>query len=129
MYAKDGETSQADARLFAIDGRDAITEPGDIPFFRALTVGDQGDDVIQLKEILAASGFNPGPRNSPLHRTDTVRARAMAGREPLPGRDSRHGANRDRDAGAVHRVHHRRAVAARASSSVRPEPAQSREPA
>ena len=53
-----------DDRLFAIDGRDAITEPGDIPFFRPLTVGDQGDDVIQLKEILAASGFNPGSRDS-----------------------------------------------------------------
>jgi hypothetical protein len=70
LYAKDGETSQVDARLFAIDGRDAITEPGDIPFFRPLTVGDQGDDVVQLKAILAASGFNPGPP-SPLFTEQT----------------------------------------------------------
>ena len=70
LYAKDGENSQVDARLFAIDGRDAITEPGDIPFFRPLTVGDQGDDVVQLKAILAASGFNPGPP-SPLFTEQT----------------------------------------------------------
>ena len=30
-------------------------------FFRTLTVGDRGDDVLQLKRILAASGDNPGP--------------------------------------------------------------------
>ena len=75
MYAKDGQTSPADDRLFAIDGRDAITEPGDIEFFRPLTVGDQGDDVVQLKEILATSGFNPGFDGHALHRTDPLRAR------------------------------------------------------
>jgi peptidoglycan hydrolase-like protein with peptidoglycan-binding domain len=64
LYAKDGETAQAEERLFAIDGRDAITEPGDVEFFRTLSVGDRGDDVIQLKEILARSGFSPGSMDS-----------------------------------------------------------------
>ncbi len=61
VYAKDGSTAKAGDRLFAIDGRDAIAEPGDVSFFRSLTVGDRGDDVIQLKQILADAGDNPGP--------------------------------------------------------------------
>ena len=51
-------------RLFAIDGRDAIAEPGSVRFFRPLGVGDRGDDVLQLKRILAAAGDNPGPMNT-----------------------------------------------------------------
>ena len=61
VYAKDGGTAKAGDRLFAIDGRDAIAEPGDESFFRPLTVGDRGDDVVQLKQILADAGDDPGP--------------------------------------------------------------------
>jgi multidrug efflux pump subunit AcrA (membrane-fusion protein) len=64
VYAKDGSTAQAGEPLFAIDGRDAIAEPGTVAFFRPLTVGDRGEDVVQLKEILAASGNNPGPMDA-----------------------------------------------------------------
>jgi len=60
VYAKDGSTAQANEKLFALDGRDAIAEPGDVRFFRPLTVGDRGDDVLQLKKILAAAGDSPG---------------------------------------------------------------------
>ena len=88
LYAKDGETSQVDARLFAIDGRDAITEPGDIPFFRPLTVGDQGDDVVQLKRILAGDGFNPGPFTTLFTEQTRFALRAVAGGEPLSRRGS-----------------------------------------
>ncbi len=63
VYAKDGSTADAGARLFALDGRDAIAEPGDVRFFRPLDAGDRGDDVLQLKRILAASGYSPGPMN------------------------------------------------------------------
>ena len=52
--------ARAEHRLFALDGRDAIAEPGATRFFRPLDVGDRGDDVLQLKRILAASGYNPG---------------------------------------------------------------------
>ena len=52
------------SKLFALDGRDAIAEPGDVRFFRPLGVGDRGDDVLQLKQILAAAGDNPGPMNT-----------------------------------------------------------------
>ena len=41
-------------------GRDTIAEPGDVSFFRPLTVGDRGADVVQLKQILADAGDNPG---------------------------------------------------------------------
>ena len=60
VYAKDGSTGRAGARLFGLDGRDAIAEPGSVHFFRPLDVGDRGDDVLQLKRILAAAGDNPG---------------------------------------------------------------------
>src|ERR1700759_3977990 len=61
VYAKDGSRGGSGARLFALDGRDAIAEPGSVRFFRPLNVGDRGDDVLQLKRILAQSGDNPGP--------------------------------------------------------------------
>jgi hypothetical protein len=64
VYAKDGSNARAGSRLFAIDGRDAIAEPGSIRFFRPLAVGDRGDDVLQLKRILATAGDNPGPMNT-----------------------------------------------------------------
>ena len=58
------DRAQAGERLFALDGRDAIAEPGTVRFFRPLDVGDRGDDVLQLKQILAAAGDNPGPMNT-----------------------------------------------------------------
>jgi HlyD family secretion protein/Calx-beta domain len=61
VYAKDGATARSGEALFAIDGRDAIAEPGTVSFFRPLSVGDRGDDVLQLKQILADAGDNPGP--------------------------------------------------------------------
>jgi multidrug efflux pump subunit AcrA (membrane-fusion protein) len=64
VYAKDGSTAKAGTRLFALDGRDAIAEPGNVRFFRPLGVGDRGDDVLQLKRILSASGYNPGTMNT-----------------------------------------------------------------
>jgi Calx-beta domain/Putative peptidoglycan binding domain len=60
VYSKDGSKAKAGERLFAIDGRNAIAEPGTVRFFRPLGVGDRGDDVLQLKRILAAAGHNPG---------------------------------------------------------------------
>jgi len=60
VYAKDGSTGHDGEALFALDGRDAIAENGTVRFFRSLTVGDRGDDVLQLKQILAAAGDNPG---------------------------------------------------------------------
>ena len=50
--------------MFAINGREAIAEQGTVPFFRSLAPGDQGDDVLQLKKILAAAGDYPGTLNN-----------------------------------------------------------------
>ncbi len=60
IYTTTGATAQAGDKLFALDGRDAIAEPGTVSFFRPLGPGDRGDDVLQLKKILAAAGDNPG---------------------------------------------------------------------
>jgi hypothetical protein len=60
VYATADTTATAGQSLFALDGRDAIAEPGTLSFFRSLGPGDEGDDVLQLKKILAAAGDNPG---------------------------------------------------------------------
>ena len=61
MYATDGQTVNAGQALFALNGRDAIAEPGDTPFFRSLVPGDVGPDVLELKQILTAAHDYPGP--------------------------------------------------------------------
>ncbi len=60
VEAKDGDTMDAGQTLFSLGGRDAIAEKGSLPFFRPLGPGDVGADVLQLKQILAAAGDNPG---------------------------------------------------------------------
>lgn len=60
VEASDGTTTRSGDVMFALNGRDAIAEPGSTPFFRSLGLGDTGDDVLQLKQILAAAGDYPG---------------------------------------------------------------------
>lgn len=64
VNATNGSTVNAGDAMFAINGRNAIAEQGTVPFFRSLAPGDQGDDVLQLKQILAAAGDYPGPLNN-----------------------------------------------------------------
>lgn len=60
VESTDGVTTDAGQVMFALNGRDAIAEPGTTPFFRTLEPGDTGDDVLQLKQILNAAGDYPG---------------------------------------------------------------------
>ena len=60
VYSTDGSTTTSGQAMFALNGRDAIAEPGSTPFFRSLEPGDTGDDVLELKQILAAAGDYPG---------------------------------------------------------------------
>ena len=60
VYDTDGETATSGQALFALNGRDAVAEPGSLPFFRPLALGDTGPDVLELKQILAAAGDYPG---------------------------------------------------------------------
>ena len=64
VQSKDGAMTSAGTAMFELDGRDAIAEPGSVQFFRSLTVGDRGDDVLQLKQILAGAGYSPGPMDT-----------------------------------------------------------------
>ena len=64
VYSKDASVARAGDSMFALNGRDAIAEDGDLQFFRSLTVGDRGDDVLQLKQILAGAGYSPGPMDT-----------------------------------------------------------------
>lgn len=75
VYAKDGTTTQAGQTMFSLNGRAAIAEEGTLPFFRSLGLGDEGDDVVQLKQILAAAGDGPGPL-TPLFTQQTQTALA-----------------------------------------------------
>jgi multidrug efflux pump subunit AcrA (membrane-fusion protein) len=61
VYSTDDSTTQAGQAMFALNGRDAIAETGTVPFFRSLGPGDEGNDVLQLKQILQAAGDDPGP--------------------------------------------------------------------
>ncbi|HUA94328.1 MAG TPA: Calx-beta domain-containing protein [Acidimicrobiales bacterium] len=63
MTSTDGSSAHAGQTLFSLNGRPAIAESGTVQFFRSLTLGDQGQDVLQLKKILAAAGDYPGPIN------------------------------------------------------------------
>lgn len=64
VTSTNGATTNAGDVMFALNGRDAIAEQGTVPFFRSLVPGDQGDDVLQLKQILAGAGDYPGPINN-----------------------------------------------------------------
>jgi hypothetical protein len=61
VYSTNDSTTQAGQVMFALNGRDAIAETGTVQFFRSLAPGDEGADVLQLKQILLAAGDDPGP--------------------------------------------------------------------
>ncbi len=63
VRVSDGTTAHAGQVLFALNGRHAIAENGDTTFYRSLAPGDFGPDVLQLKQILAAAGDDPGVMN------------------------------------------------------------------
>ena len=60
VYVEDGGTVEAEKPILSLDGRDSITENGDVPFFRKLDVGSTGVDVTQLEQILQTTGYSPG---------------------------------------------------------------------
>ncbi|MGP8060894.1 MAG: Calx-beta domain-containing protein [Acidimicrobiales bacterium] len=64
VNSTNGSFARAGDSMFQINGRRAIAENGSVAFFRSLAPGDQGDDVLQLKQILAAAGDYPGPMNN-----------------------------------------------------------------
>ena len=57
---EDGTEVAAGSPLLSLDGRAAIAEEGEFPFFRSLDIGARGEDVRQLETILARAGFSPG---------------------------------------------------------------------
>ncbi len=61
VFLPDGAPLNPGDRILAVDGRVSVAAPGLFPFFRKLDVGAEGADVLQLKTILAAAGFPPGP--------------------------------------------------------------------
>ncbi len=63
VSAKAEAFTSAGQVMFALNGRDAIAEKGNLPFFRSLVPGDSGADVVELKQILDAAGDYAGPSN------------------------------------------------------------------
>ena len=46
--------------ILSLDGRPAVAANGDFSFYRALDVGSDGPDVLQLERILSEAGYDPG---------------------------------------------------------------------
>ncbi|HET7739409.1 MAG TPA: HlyD family efflux transporter periplasmic adaptor subunit [Mycobacterium sp.] len=61
VSVQDGAIVNAGQSIIGLDGREMVAEPGSLPFFRSLTVGDQGPDVHQLEQILADTGYLKAP--------------------------------------------------------------------
>jgi multidrug efflux pump subunit AcrA (membrane-fusion protein) len=57
INVEDGDTVEVGDGVFALDGRTAVAVPGDFSFYRELTVGSVGPDVLQLETILNDSGY------------------------------------------------------------------------
>ena len=64
VYAKDGSNADAGDRLFASTAATRSRSRATVRFFRPLGVGDRGDDVLQLKQILAAVRVQPRSMNT-----------------------------------------------------------------
>lgn len=60
VSVSDGQMVSAGQPIVGVDGREMIAEPGSIPFYRQLGVGDQGPDVAQLNDILTGDGYQAG---------------------------------------------------------------------
>jgi len=76
VSVKDGAVVHAGASIIGVNGREAVAEMGSFPFFRPLDVGDMGEDVRQLDQILAGAGYDPGPIGT-LYTTQTQFALAQ----------------------------------------------------
>ena len=91
VYAKDGSTARAgDASCSRSTGATRSPSPATVRFFRPLTVGDRGDDVLQLKQILAPRATTPARWTpcSPSRRGS--RSRSGRPQHHYPGRDAGH---------------------------------------
>lgn len=64
VYLDNGAPLNPGDAILAVDGRKSVASPGAFPFFRKLDVGAEGSDVLQLKTILSAAGFQPGPADT-----------------------------------------------------------------
>ncbi|MGZ5384597.1 MAG: peptidoglycan-binding protein [Acidimicrobiia bacterium] len=56
-----------------VSGRPILVLEGELPMFRTMRPGDEGDDVLQMEEGLARIGFDPGPVDG-IFDTDTGNA-------------------------------------------------------
>ena len=56
--AATGDLLERGAVAFAIDGRPTSVMYGDVPFYRELTPGTEGDDVLLLEQNLSALGYH-----------------------------------------------------------------------
>jgi hypothetical protein len=57
LLIEEGATIVAGDELIAVDGRTSVAVDGTTPFYRTLTVGSEGPDVLQLEETLVDAGY------------------------------------------------------------------------
>lgn len=82
-----GDELEEGSVLFELAGRPTFALQGDLPLFRTVTPGDEGEDIAQLQTALARLGFDPGIVDG-VYGPDTEAAvRALYqfhGYEPIP---------------------------------------------
>ncbi len=71
---KVGDTFQPGSVALEVAGRPVIVLPGELPAYRSLKYGLTGPDVLQLKQALAAMGFDSGSLESDLYEEATATA-------------------------------------------------------
>ena len=112
--------------MFALNGRDAIAETGTVPFFRSLAPGDEGADVLQLKQILLAAGDDPGPMTDLFTEQTQFALAQWQAQHNYPNATPATPAVGDRGAPAGHRLHARRRCLGRpdhrSAGAARPPP-------
>lgn len=55
-----GDELEEGSVLFELAGRPTFALQGDLPLFRTVTPGDEGEDIAQLQDALARLGYDPG---------------------------------------------------------------------
>ncbi|VAW08540.1 hypothetical protein MNBD_ACTINO02-3008 [hydrothermal vent metagenome] len=85
--AEIGDKLAEGAVLFELAGRPTFALQGDLPLFRTVRPGDEGEDIRQFQTALARLGFDPGTIDG-VYGPDTEAAMRRfyeaAGYEPLP---------------------------------------------
>ncbi len=79
VYIEPGQSIETGNKVIQIDGIDRLAISSPQPFWRLLSVGDQGTDVVMLKQLLAEFGYNVQSDINHLSEADLLAIQTLAG--------------------------------------------------